>query len=158
MSVLAALLVISSAPACELLLLEPRTERELQRLRFPNSAEPALTLSFVHSVLGTTVQDHYRWRAGLWVLVQESFVGEGYGLPHAAQAGERLTREANGQWTLHTQRVVAPLVVRPVSQMQLGLAGRSPIRLDTLTTPTVGTTAGAMAIELRAVGCAKTQS
>lgn len=149
MATIAALLLIGAASGCELVLLEPRAERELLRLPM---AEPALTLSFVHSVLGTPVQDHYRWRAGQWLLVQERFVGEGYGLPHEAQPGERLTREANGQWTLHTRRVVAPLVVRPVAQMRLELAGHAPLRLDTLTAPAQG------AIELRATGCAETDS
>ncbi len=143
----AALLLVSvlcgtPALACELVLSEHRSGRELQRL--PLSAAAAeVRIAFEHSVLGTTVTDRYHFRPHA-VLVEEHFDGQGYGLPHAAGPGEQLTRDLSG-WRLTLQRRVDPLVVRPLpaQRMRLMLDG-SPLRLSDLSPH---------AIELRALGC-----
>jgi hypothetical protein len=50
---------------------------------------------FEHSVLGTPVEDRYRFTPRGWrALVEERFDGEGYGLPHAAGPGERCSATA----------------------------------------------------------------
>jgi hypothetical protein len=148
--VLAAALVclahLASAPtaagACELLLSEHRSEKPLLRLAL-NAAAPVLSLHFVHSVLGTSVQDHYRWRGGAWHLTEETFSGAGYGLPHEAAAGETLVQRQDGSSVLQLNRMVSPLVVRPVQGMQLQVAEQR-IGLRSLS---------ALAIELRTQGC-----
>lgn len=113
--------------ACELVLSDPRSGAELQRLALP---APELVLAFEHSVLGTPVADRYVFRRGAgdaWRahLVEERFEGQGYGLPHAAGAGETLVRDGPG-WRLGTDREVHPLVVRtlPAQRMRLVVAGR----------------------------------
>lgn len=109
------------AAACELLLLDHRSGSELQRLPLP---APELVLAFEHSVLGTTVEDRYRFGPGPDTprarLVEERFDGQGYGLPHAAGPGEVLERTAGG-WRLLTQREVHPLVVRPLPAQRMRL-------------------------------------
>ena len=131
------------AESCELVLTEHRSGRELQRLTL-DPAQPSATIAFEHSVLGTTVFDSYTFRPHA-VLVEERFDGTGYGLPHAAEPGERLVREGDG-WRLELQRAVPPLVVRPLppQNMRLLLAG-GPLRLAELST---------QAIEFRSRGCA----
>jgi hypothetical protein len=119
--------LLVSAPAstmaheCELVLAEHRSGRELVRLPF-EGASPAARIAFTHSVLGTPVVDRYVWRhdAGQWRahLVEERFEGDGYGLPNAAGPGETLTRDGNG-WRLRLDRVVDPLVVRPLPEQQM---------------------------------------
>jgi hypothetical protein len=108
---------MSNAAVCELRLLDHRSGRELLRTA---SASTQLRVAFTHSVLGTPVEDRYLWRAGAWRLVEERFDGEGYGLPHAAAAGEQLVRDGRG-WRLLLDREVAPLVVRslPAQQMRV---------------------------------------
>jgi hypothetical protein len=144
----AALLLGTAAPACELVLSAHPDGRELARLAL-DPAEPGLRIAFDHSVLGTPVQDHYRFRIGAegWRahLVEERFSGDGYGLPHAAGPGERLQRDGDG-WRLHTDRVVHPLVVRALAaqRMRLLLPGREPQPLAAL---------GAAAVALRAEHC-----
>jgi hypothetical protein len=108
--------------ACELVLSEQRGTRELQRLPLAAQA-PRFEIAFEHSVLGTTVTDRYvarRDAAGAWRahLIEERFRGEGYGLPHAAGAGERLQRDGDG-WRLLLDRVVDPLVVRPLPAQRM---------------------------------------
>ncbi|MFO1266328.1 MAG: DUF1850 domain-containing protein [Rubrivivax sp.] len=150
----AALLAAALAPAsaCELLVTEHRSGRELLRVPFAAAAPgdaPQLRLSFIHSVLGTPVHDRYRWEighGGRWLLVEEQFEGEGYGLPYAAAAGETLERHGSG-WRLLLARPVEPLVVRPLptQRMRLTLAdGRSWLLADLAT----------QALLLRAAGCA----
>jgi hypothetical protein len=82
-----------------------------------NPAHPAADVAFTHSVLGTPVLDRYVWRhsAQGWRahLVEERFEGEGYGLPSAAEPGERLLRDGAG-WRLLLDRVVEPLVILPL--------------------------------------------
>lgn len=135
--------------ACELRATEHRSGREVLRVPFggidPTAAVPELRVSFVHSVLGTPVEDRYLWRAGTWVLVEERFEGEGYGLPHTAGPGERLERTPHG-WRLMLARPIAPLVVRPL------LAQRMRITLDGGRNWLLGTLS-AQALELRAEGC-----
>jgi hypothetical protein len=141
----AALLACAVAPnaaACELVLSEHRSGRELARLALDPLA-PGATIAFEHSVLGTTVSDTYAFRPHA-VLVEERFDGAGYGLPHAAGAGERLLRDGNG-WRLELQRVVTPLVIRPLPAQSMRLVSMAgPLRLADLS---------AGAIELRADDC-----
>lgn len=68
-------------------------------------------MSFRHSVHGTEVVDRYQVRNGRVVLVEESFEGEGYGLPSSLQPGERISVQGD-RTTLHTAREVTPLAVR----------------------------------------------
>lgn len=138
----------AAAPACELVLSAHPEGRELARAPL-DAAAPALAVAFTHSVLGTPVEDHYRFRPGAdgWRahLVEERFQGEGYGLPHTAGPGERLLRAGDG-WRLLTDRIVHPLVVRALAeqQMRLLLPGREPLRLAAL---------GVGAVALRAEHC-----
>jgi len=135
----------SAATACELRAQEHRSGREVLRAPLTGGGVPEMRVSFVHSVLGTPVEDRYRWRDGTWVLVEEHFEGQGYGLPHAAGSGERLERTANG-WRLHLERQVEPLVIRPLlaQRMRLSLDDGRTWLLGHLTT---------QAVELRAEGC-----
>lgn len=135
----------AGARACELRAYEHRTGREVLRAPMAAGAAAEMRVSFVHSVLATPVEDRYLWREGAWVLVEERFEGEGYGLPHAAGPGERLERTASG-WRLVLERPVAPLVVRPLlaQRMQLTLDGGRSWLLGALS---------AQAVELRAEGC-----
>jgi len=135
----------TAVAACELRAQEHRTGREVLRAALAGAGVPEMRVSFVHSVLGTPVEDRYQWRAGTWVLVEERFEGEGYGLPHTAGSGERMERTAAG-WRLHLERRVEPLVVRPL------LAQRMRLTLDDGRTWLLGhlTT---QAVELRAEGC-----
>lgn len=138
-----------AAAACELLAKEHRSGREVLRAALAGAGSargvPELRVSFVHSVLGTPVEDRYQWRTGTWVLVEERFEGEGYGLPHAAEAGERLERTAEG-WRLHLARPVEPLVVRPL------LAQRMRLTLDDGRTWLLGELS-TQSLELRLLGC-----
>ncbi len=142
---LAAVLGCTAVAACELRAQEHRTGREVLRAALAGAGVPEMRVSFVHSVLGTPVEDRYQWRAGSWVLVEERFEGEGYGLPHAAEAGERLERTAEG-WRLHLARPVEPLVVRPLlaQRMRLTLDDGRTWLLGQLTT---------QSLELRLHGC-----
>lgn len=128
--------------ACELVLSEHRSGVELQRLPL-DAAAPEVRVAFDHSVLGTPVVDRYRFTPQAR-LIEERFEGEGYGLPHAAQANETLQRDGNG-WLLRLDRVVHPLVVRPLPQLRMRLVlpdGEWPLAAFSR-----------QAIELRAQGC-----
>ncbi len=107
---------------CHLVLSEHRSGAVLQRLPLDASA-PEIRIGFDHSVLGTPVVDRYRFTPKAR-LIEESFEGEGYGLPHQAGPGESLQRVGAG-WLLRLDREVHPLVVRPLPQqrMRLMLAG-----------------------------------
>ena len=142
---LAALGAVFPAAACELRAQEHRSGREVLRASLAASSVPELRVTFVHSVLGTAVEDRYLWRSGTWVLVEERFEGEGYGLPHAAGSGERLERTATG-WRLHLERKVEPLVIRPL------LAQRMRLTLDDGRTWLLGELS-TQAVELRTEGC-----
>lgn len=124
--------VAAGAAACDIVLAEHRTDRVLAR--WPAQPGQPLAIRFTHSVLGTVVRDRYEmrrhrqdWRAHL---VEESFEGEGYGLPHAALGpGESLQREGGG-WRLRLDRPVQPLVVRPTLEQDPWLEiGMHAIRL-----------------------------
>jgi hypothetical protein len=133
---------LAGAAACELVLSEHRSGTELQRLPLDASA-PGLRIAFEHSVLGTTVIDRYRF-APEARLVEERFEGQGYGLPHAAGPGESLQRDGEG-WRLMLDRVVDPLVVRPLPQQRMRLLlGDREWLLGAFS---------AQAIELQARGC-----
>jgi hypothetical protein len=136
-----------SASACELVLLEHRSGRELQRVPL-DAAEPAVRVAFEHSVLGTPVVDRYLFKPRA-VLVEERFEGSGYGLPHGAGPGERLVRdraENRDGWRLELQRTVHPLVVRPLPAQRMRLLlPDGPLLLASLSID---------AIELQARGCA----
>lgn len=147
-----ALLGPLAGTACELVLSEHRSQRELLRLPL-NAAHPRADVAFTHSVLGTPVLDRYGWRAdaGRWRahLLEEQFDGEGYGLASAPGPGERLERVQAGGHSfsrLHLDRVVDPLVVRPLpaQQMRVQVPGQPPVLLGHLSD---------QAIELRAMGC-----
>ena len=141
-TMLATMLNSTPALACELVLSEHRSGRELQRLPLA-AAAPTISIAFEHSVLGTTVIDRYQFRPHA-VLVEERFDGQGYGLPHAAGPGEQLTHDLSG-WRLTLQRRVDPLVVRPLpaQRMRLMLEGSALLLADL----------SPHAIELRALGC-----
>lgn len=133
------------ALACELVLSEHRSQRELMRL--PLAAhEPRADIAFIHSVLGTPVLDRYLWRPSPlgWRahLVEEQFEGEGYGLPSAPGPDEQLEqRVASGRRysSLKLDRLVHPLVVRPLpaQQMRVQVPGQAPVLLGSLTTEAV---------------------
>lgn len=130
------------AASCELVLAEHRSGRELMRVPL-DAARPEARIAFEHSVLGTTVVDRYEFRPRP-VLVEERFDGAGYGLPHAAAAGERLERDGSA-WRLVLQRAVEPLVVRPLPAQHMRLLlPDGPLPLARL---------GSGPIELRAAGC-----
>ena len=101
----------------------------LATFAFADAAPPRFTIAFEHSVLGTTVHDHYEWRthdgAGAAWLLEERFRGEGYGLPHTAAEGEQLVRNGD-DWQLQLNRKVEPLVVRPLraQSMRLSIEGK----------------------------------
>lgn len=101
-----------------LVLREHRSERMLLRTSWP---QRELRVDFVHSVLGTPVEDHYRWREGTWQLIEERFEGQGYGLPHEAAAGETLVREGQRTRLLLNRRVM-PLVIRPLPAQRMRLS------------------------------------
>lgn len=138
-----ALLTTTAAPACELLLVEHRSGRELARLPL-DAKRPAATISFTHSVLGTPVADRYEWRGGRAHLVEERFEGDGYGLPHAAGPGESLTREGAG-WRLLLDRIVDPLVMHPVQEMRVTISDQPTLLMKTL--------GSKQSIALRTQGC-----
>lgn len=130
------LMAPTSASACELVLSEHRSEKELARLDLDPVA-PSFQIAFTHSVLETPVEDDYRlkstangWRAHL---VEERWVGEGYGLPINAGPDETLERDGDG-WRLKLDRLVHPLIVRPLpaQHMRVVVAGREPLLLGTL--------------------------
>lgn len=130
------------------MLAEHRSGRVLAR--WPAQPGQQLAIRFRHSVLGTPVRDRYEmrlrrqeWRAHL---VEESFEGEGYGLPHAALGpGETLQRDGSG-WRLRLDRPVHPLVVRPTPEQDPWL------EIDGQAVRLAGLGRGAMALSLR--GCA----
>ena len=132
----------TAAAACELVLREHRSGAELTRLPL-DAAAPQVRIAFEHSVLGTTVIDRYRF-APQAHLVEERFDGQGYGLAHAAGPGETLIRDEAG-WRLILDRLVDPLVVRPLpSQRMRLLLGEREWLLGALSD---------QAIELNARGC-----
>lgn len=134
----------ATAGRCALQLVEHRSGRPLQRLPLA-ATRPEAQIAFTHSVLGTPVVDRYVWRrdGGRWRahLVEEFFVGDGYGLPHAAGPGERLQRAGEG-WRLLLDRVVDPLVVLPLpeQQMRLKTRGQAPQLLGELSRASVAIT------------------
>ena len=141
MALLAAPAIASQA--CELQLFEHRSGRLL--MNFPlDASSAAAQIAFEHSVLGTTVIDTYLFTPTA-VLIEESFEGEGYGLPHAAGPGERLSREGARQ-RLHLYRPVEPLVIRPLPEQRMRLV--TPSRQVLL-----GSLSPSAAIELQAQGC-----
>ena len=135
------LLAGGSAAACELVLAEYRSGRELARLPL-DGARPTARIAFTHSVLGTPVADRYVWRrdGAAWRahLVEERFEGEGYGLPNAAGPNETLTRDGAG-WRLALDRVVDPLVVLPLPEQHMRVAapGHAAVLLGSLTRASV---------------------
>ncbi|MCP5272717.1 MAG: DUF1850 domain-containing protein [Burkholderiaceae bacterium] len=139
----AAALPSVAASACTLVLADHRSAQVLREVPLDPSA-PGLRVAFTHSVLGTPVEDRYVFRrvAGGWqaVLVEERWLGEGYGLPIAAGPGEQLVRDHSlgpGGWRLTLQRPVHPLVVLalPSQRMRVTVDGQAPILLGTLGPP-----------------------
>ena len=117
----------AAALACALVLRTHPQGGELARF---NLATPLFAVSFTHSVLNTQVTDFYEVRGAQVKLVAERFEGDGYGLPAAAQPGERLERDGSGS-VLHTQRPVDPLLVRASRAQRTTLhAGRTQLLAD----------------------------
>ena len=147
-ALLACALLSGGAGACELVLSEHRSARELARLPLV-SALPAAQIAFTHSVLGTPVSDRYVWRShgNEWRahLIEERFEGAGYGLPYMAGPGEALTRDGEA-WRLQLDRVVHPLVVLPLpsQQMRVVVGDRPAVHLGVLS---------ATSIQMRVVNC-----
>lgn len=147
-ALMACALLTGAAGACELVLSEHRSARELARLPLA-PAQPSAQIAFTHSVLGTPVSDRYVWRSqgSEWRahLIEERFEGAGYGLPHTAGPGETLTRDGDA-WRLQLDRVVHPLVVLPLpsQQMRVIVGDRPAVHLGTLS---------AQSIQMRAVNC-----
>ncbi len=147
---------LTPASACTLVLAEHRSARELLRLPLDPSA-PEVRVSFTHSVLGTPVEDRYRfrpdaegWRAHL---IEERWAGEGYGLPIAAGPGETLERDGEG-WRLTLDRRVHPLVVRPLPAQRMRVqAGVRPGRNNGSPAPLLLGTLSPHAIEMRVEDC-----
>lgn len=110
--------------ACTLVLTEHRTDREV--LRWPTTQQPVqFVVSFVHSVLQTPVADKYefRHRNGRWqsYLIEETFQGQGYGLPYGETSpGETFERTAEG-WRLSMNRLIDPLVQLPLPSQKVRL-------------------------------------
>lgn len=132
-----------AASACTLTLADHRRGPVLARLPL-DPAAPALRVAFTHSVLGTPVEDRYVFRHGAagWqaVLVEERWVGEGYGLPIAAGPGQTLVRDrslGSDGWKLTLQRLVHPLVVLalPSQRMRVLVDGQAPVLLGGLGPP-----------------------
>ena len=133
--VLLAALAPCNALACSLDLREHRSERPIARIALDQLA-PRFSIAFEHSVLGTTVVDTYavEHEAGvhrIW-LTQESFSGEGYGLPYSALAPHESLQRDNDGWRLSMRRLVQPLVVRPLpaQQMRLVVANKTWLLAD----------------------------
>jgi len=109
---------------CYLKLTEYRSGRELARLVM-REQPVRFSVEFIHSVLGTRVSDRYEMRYvdGRWLayLIEESFQGQGYGLPYGATSpGENFERVGDG-WRLSMQRVVDPLVQLPIPEQKIDL-------------------------------------
>lgn len=110
--------------ACELTLTEHRSGIEV--LSLPVKERPIrFSVSFVHSVLQTPVEDFYeaRYQDGRWkmYLVKELHQGQGYGLPYAATAsGESYVHTDKG-WLLTMNRLVDPLVQLPLPSQRITL-------------------------------------
>ena len=145
------------AGACDLVFSEHRSGLELKRLPMRPDTQPVqpvplprMRILFTHSVLGTPVEDHYEWRrhGGAWQahLVEERFEGQGYGLPHAAEGGQRIERDGD-RTRLQLDRRVHPLVVRPLPDlgMRVVVEAAPPVWLGSLSR---------QAIELRVADCA----
>jgi hypothetical protein len=119
------MLVPASAQACDLVISEHRSGKEV--LRWPANQVPVqFDVSFTHSVLGTPVLDRYefRWNRSQWqaVLVEEVHEGQGYGLPYGAtESGQRYERTDDG-WRLTLNRLVDPLVQLPLPSQNIRLA------------------------------------
>jgi hypothetical protein len=112
------------ASACELMLRTQRTDYTVLRIPLAVTS-PTFTLAFEHSVLGTTVRDRYEIRTDaarqtLW-LTEERFSGEGYGLPHAANGTSEVLQRTDEGWLLKTNRLIDPLVVRPLRSQAMRL-------------------------------------
>jgi hypothetical protein len=125
----------AASAACTLVLREHRSEQALLRAPWP---QRELRVGFVHSVLGTPVEDHYVWRDAAWHLVEERFEGQGYGLPNAAAAGEQLITDGAVSRLLLNRRVM-PLVIRPLpaQQMRMSLPDGRQWRLGDLSTQAI---------------------
>jgi hypothetical protein len=118
-------LTCAHARACELVLRTQRAAHTILRVPLATPS-PTFSLAFEHSVLGTTVRDRYEIRATvtgqtMW-LVEERFSGEGYGLPHAADGASEVLLRTDEGWLLKTNRLMDPLVVRPLRAQAMRLS------------------------------------
>jgi len=133
---------------CQLVLEEPRQARELMRLPL-DVRRPEIRIAFVHSVLGTDVVDRYRFTPDP-VLVEETFAGQGYGLPDGPGPGEHWQPLPDGRIRLSLHRPVDPLVVLALpSQRMRILHPDGDLLLGGL---------GVTRVRLRAEGCASSAS
>ena len=137
---LPAVLAAPPAVGCELVIDAAREGRVLARLPL-DPRQPEIRIAFVHSVLGTTVIDRYRFLPQP-VLVEEEFAGHGYGLPDGPAPGERWERLSGDRIRLRLHRPVDPLVVlalpsqrmrilRPEGDLLLGSLGVTRVALRT---------------------------
>ena len=113
-----------SSQACYLTLAQHRTDLPLASILM-RQRPVRFTIEFIHSVLGTRVSDLYEMRSdgGHWRahLIEETFEGQGYGLPYGVTApGERYERLGDG-WRLTLDRVIYPLVQLPLPQQEIDL-------------------------------------
>lgn len=109
---------VAPTPLCELEVRDARSGQLIERFAL-DPHQPQAAIAFEHSVLGTTVVDRYRFTPRA-VLVEESFEGQGYGLPASAGPGEQLLREGS-RMRLLLSRPVHPLVVRASVSQQTRL-------------------------------------
>ncbi len=143
--------------ACELLVAEHRSEQPLHSFAL-DPLQPEFAIAFEHSVLGTPVVDTYRVRVDhgehrIW-LVQERFQGQGYGLPYTAGPQETL-QKLGEDWLLTLNRVVDPLVIRPlpVAAMRLKVGENTWLLADL-----AGNTSTALVLTARGCGMKENDS
>ncbi len=148
-------LLAAPAVTCELLVAEHRSARPLHQLAI-KPQQPEFSIIFEHSVLGTTVIDTYQVRVingthQTW-LIRERFQGQGYGLPSSPGPFEQL-KKVGDDWVLSTNRLIDPLVIRPlrIAAMRLQIGEKIWLLADLLNNPN-NTNA---ALALSAQGCGK---
>jgi len=98
-----------SDAACLLLASHP-DGAPLARIALP-AADPAFTVTYVHSVTRTPVVERYRADGDAIVETEIRFVQHGPGLPTEADAGGTFTRR-DGEFVVSMQRRFASIVMR----------------------------------------------
>lgn len=81
--------------------------------QYPLSGEGDFSLSFIHSVSRTPVQDDYRVIGSRIIQTAETFMAHGAGLPSAAdEPGVTGWESDEGRFVIHMQRPISRLIVR----------------------------------------------